>query len=74
MSQQKVTEETRQIVIQKLSNKYQAILTMIGELQDNLNQIIAVDAMLLKEKDAKIAELQAPILEKQYPKTLKPKP
>jgi len=63
-NQQKITEETRKIVILKLSKKYDAIVTMIHELQDNLNQLIHVDAELLREKDEKIMELQAPVKEK----------
>jgi hypothetical protein len=58
---QKVDEQTFTVTVQKLGAKYQAIVTMISELQDNLNQLIYVARELLKEKDAKIVELQVPV-------------
>ena len=58
---QKVDEQTFMQTVQKLGAKYQAIVTMISELQDNLNQLIYVARELLKEKDAKIVELQVPV-------------
>ena len=62
--QPKIDEQTLTLSIQKLGAKYVAIVTMVNELQDNLNQVIQVSFMLLKEKDAKILELQVPRLEK----------
>lgn len=60
-NKQKITEQTLQAAIQKLARKYEAIITMVAELQDNLNQVIQVSYALLKEKDAKIVELQTPV-------------
>ena len=70
-NQQKPNEQILQTAVQKLAKKYEAIiksseanLTMIMELQDNLNQVIAISYALLKEKQDKIVELQAPVNEK----------
>jgi hypothetical protein len=66
----KVTEQTFAVAVQKLGAKYAAIVTMVRELQDNLNELIGVSRELLREKNAKILELQVPV-KKELKKGLK---
>ncbi len=61
MSERKVDEQILTQAVQKLGRKYDAVYTMISELQDNLQQVVYVARELLKQKDVKIAELQAPV-------------
>ena len=64
MSKQQLSnEQNLQLSIQKLAAKYQAIITMINELEDNLNAVIQASFAIIKEKDDKIRELQVPVKE-----------